>query len=98
MCILQETDLYAINDQLRKFFLIFPQYCLGRGLIDMTRNQLVADAFAVFGEDVFENPFNWDLVGKNMFCLGIQGVIFFAFTLGLEYGFFVKKLPCFKSE
>lgn len=30
--------------------LIFPHYCLGRGLIDMAMNQAVTDIYARFGD------------------------------------------------
>ncbi len=32
-----ELDLKRINNILMKLFLIFPHYCLGRGLFDMSR-------------------------------------------------------------
>ncbi len=32
-----QPDLMKINDILKKLFLIFPHYCLGRGLFDMSR-------------------------------------------------------------
>ena len=34
---------------LKKIFLIFPNFCLGRGLIDLARNQFM-DVFERFGE------------------------------------------------
>lgn len=36
---------------LKQVFLIFPHFCLGRGLIDMVRNQAMADAFELLGEN-----------------------------------------------
>ena len=42
-------DLIAINDMLKRIFLIFPNYCLGRGLIDLAKNQFM-DVFDRFGE------------------------------------------------
>ena len=47
MLLLQE--LIAINDMLKRIFLIFPNYCLGRGLIDLAKNQFM-DVFDRFGE------------------------------------------------
>lgn len=35
---------------LKWVFLIFPHFCLGRGLIDMVRNQAMADAFERLGK------------------------------------------------
>ena len=93
-----EERLDRINAILRKVFLILPHFCLGRGLIDMTRNQLIADVFTAFGEDLFKNPLNWDIVGKNLFCLTLLGVFFFIITLCIEYKFWYYKLPCFKTR
>ena len=42
-------DLIAINNMLKRIFLIFPNYCLGRGLIDLAKNQFM-DVFDRFGE------------------------------------------------
>ena len=64
----------------------------------MTRNQIVSDAFAIFGEDYFENPFSWDIVGRNLFALFVQGVLFFSFNLALQYGFWKHKIPYFRTK
>ena len=50
MLVVLFQDLDDINAKLMQAFLVFPHYCLGRGLIDVTRNQLIADVFAGFGE------------------------------------------------
>lgn len=47
---LPQQNLNDINRVLKKVFLIFPHFCLGRGLIDMVKNQAMADAFERFGE------------------------------------------------
>lgn len=47
---------------LKQVFLIFPHFCLGRGLIDMVRNQAMADAFERFGENF---PQNGEVPAKN---------------------------------
>jgi len=48
----------------------------------------------VTGEDVFENPFNWNLVGKNLCCLVFLGIFFFILTIFIEYKFWYYKLQC----
>lgn len=48
--LLLHQNLNDINRVLKKVFLIFPHFCLGRGLIDMVKNQAMADAFERFGE------------------------------------------------
>lgn len=39
-----------INDWLKKVLLLFPHFCLGRGLIDMAMNQAVTEVYARFGQ------------------------------------------------
>uniref|UniRef100_A0A8C4Y899 P-type phospholipid transporter n=1 Tax=Gopherus evgoodei TaxID=1825980 RepID=A0A8C4Y899_9SAUR len=80
------TDqLNHVNRILKKVFLVFPHFCLGRGLIDMVKNQAMADRFV--------SPLCWDLAGKNMFAMAVEGVVFFLFTILLQYRFFVKLRP-----
>lgn len=43
-------EIGGINDILKNVLLIFPHFCLGRGLIDMVKNQAMADALERFGE------------------------------------------------
>ncbi|XP_040445068.1 phospholipid-transporting ATPase ABCA7 isoform X1 [Falco naumanni] len=88
-----DQNLNNINRILKKVFLIFPHFCLGRGLIDMVKNQAMADAFERFGDRRFVSPLSWDLAGKNMFAMAIEGIIFFLFTLLLQYRFFLRLGP-----
>lgn len=46
-----EQKLQEVSRILKQIFLIFPHFCLGRGLIDMVRNQAMADAFERLGEN-----------------------------------------------
>ncbi|KFZ69474.1 ATP-binding cassette sub-family A member 1, partial [Podiceps cristatus] len=53
------NKLNNINDILKSVFLIFPHFCLGRGLIDMVKNQAMADAlerFALLWQTEFSRP------------------------------------------
>nr|XP_014349979.1 PREDICTED: ATP-binding cassette sub-family A member 1-like isoform X1 [Latimeria chalumnae] len=89
-----DENTTKINDLFKRILLIFPHFCLGRGLIDMSGNhQAIAARFLRFGEDRFQNPFNWDIVGRNLFAMFIEGIIFFIFTLLLQYKFFIKPRP-----
>ncbi|XP_030087361.2 phospholipid-transporting ATPase ABCA7 [Serinus canaria] len=87
-----DQNLNDINRVLKKVFLIFPHFCLGRGLIDMVKNQAMADAFERFGDKRFVSPLSWDLAGKNMFAMAIEGIVFFLFTLLLQYHQFFLRL------
>uniref|UniRef100_A0A3P8V3D5 P-type phospholipid transporter n=1 Tax=Cynoglossus semilaevis TaxID=244447 RepID=A0A3P8V3D5_CYNSE len=79
-----------INDILKNVLLIFPHFCLGRGLIDMVKNQAMADALERFGENRFRSPLEWDMVGKNLFAMAVEGVFFFIITVLIQYRFFFK--------
>uniref|UniRef100_A0A8C7T2V0 P-type phospholipid transporter n=1 Tax=Oncorhynchus mykiss TaxID=8022 RepID=A0A8C7T2V0_ONCMY len=70
--------------------LIFPHFCLGRGLIDMGKNQAMATLFERFGEDRFQDPLSWDMVGKNLCAMAIQGAVMFTITLLIQYKFCYK--------
>uniref|UniRef100_A0A3Q2ZXA5 P-type phospholipid transporter n=1 Tax=Kryptolebias marmoratus TaxID=37003 RepID=A0A3Q2ZXA5_KRYMA len=79
-------EVQTINNVLKKVFLIFPHFCLGRGLIDMAKNQAMANAFQRLANI---DPLQWDFVGKNLFAMAAEGFIFFIFTVLLQYKFFI---------
>uniref|UniRef100_A0A3Q2D7H1 P-type phospholipid transporter n=1 Tax=Cyprinodon variegatus TaxID=28743 RepID=A0A3Q2D7H1_CYPVA len=90
--VLELFHLNEVNRILKKVFLIFPHFCLGRGLIDMAKNQALADAFQRLGMNTIKqtlDPLQWDFVGKNLFAMAAEGVIFFIFTILLQYKFFI---------
>ncbi|XP_062869316.1 phospholipid-transporting ATPase ABCA1 [Trichomycterus rosablanca] len=88
-----DEHLNEVNRILKKVFLIFPHFCLGRGLIDMAKNQAMADAFQRLGNKQTLEPLAWDFVGKNLFAMAVEGVVFFIFTLLLQYRFFIHCRP-----
>ncbi|KPP65393.1 hypothetical protein Z043_116197, partial [Scleropages formosus] len=79
-----------INDIVKQVLLIFPHFCLGRGLIDMARNQAMATLYLNFGEDRFQDPLSWTMVGKNLCAMALEGTVMFAVTLLIQYKFFFK--------
>ncbi|KAF4107052.1 phospholipid-transporting ATPase ABCA1 isoform X2 [Onychostoma macrolepis] len=85
-----DEHLNEVNRILKKVFLIFPHFCLGRGLIDMAKNQAMADAFQRLGTKQNLDPLSWDFVGKNLFAMAMEGIVFFIFTVLLQYKFFVN--------
>ncbi|KAK2835350.1 hypothetical protein Q5P01_015834 [Channa striata] len=88
-----DEHLNEVNRILKKVFLIFPHFCLGRGLIDMAKNQAMADAFQRLGQKPTLDPLQWDFVGKNLFAMAAEGVVFFIFTILLQYKFFIRFRP-----
>ncbi|XP_028847172.1 ATP-binding cassette sub-family A member 1 isoform X3 [Denticeps clupeoides] len=85
-----DESITRINNIIKQVLLIFPHFCLGRGLIDMAKNQAMATLFLGFGEDRFKDPLSWDMVGKNLFAMSVEGVVMFAITLLIQYKFFCK--------
>nr|XP_019968212.1 PREDICTED: retinal-specific ATP-binding cassette transporter-like [Paralichthys olivaceus] len=81
-------SLLMVNEWLKKVLLVFPHFCLGRGLIDMAMNQAVTDVYARFGEEHTVNPFRWDFVGKNLTFMAVEGFIYFILNLLIQYRFF----------
>uniref|UniRef100_A0A673W8V3 P-type phospholipid transporter n=1 Tax=Salmo trutta TaxID=8032 RepID=A0A673W8V3_SALTR len=87
--ILDLFDSTSCNQLLKKMLLIFPHYCLGRGLIDMAMNQAVTDVYARFGEDFSLDPYSWDFVGKNLVFMAVEGFVYFIMNILIQYRFFL---------
>ncbi|XP_075831677.1 phospholipid-transporting ATPase ABCA7 isoform X3 [Microtus pennsylvanicus] len=83
--LLSDQNLQEVSRILKQVFLIFPHFCLGRGLIDMVRNQAVADAFERLGDKQFQSPLRWDIIGKNLLAMVAQGPLFLLVTLLLQH-------------
>ncbi|XP_073907052.1 retinal-specific phospholipid-transporting ATPase ABCA4 isoform X1 [Castor canadensis] len=83
--------LLRFNAGLRKLLVIFPHFCLGRGLIDLALSQAVTDVYARFGEEHSSNPFQWDLIGKNLVAMAVEGVLYFLLTLFIQHHFFLTR-------
>ncbi|XP_078132551.1 phospholipid-transporting ATPase ABCA1 isoform X4 [Sander vitreus] len=90
MELINDDNVTRINNIVKQVLLIFPHFCLGRGLIDMAKNQATATLFSSFGEDRFKDPLSWDMVGKNLLAMSIQGAVMFAITILIQYKFFCK--------
>ncbi|KAM9835346.1 phospholipid-transporting ATPase ABCA1-like [Syngnathus typhle] len=90
MELFDDSNMTRINDIVKQVLLIFPHFCLGRGLIDMAKNQAMANLFSNFGENRFKEPLSWDMVGKYLCAMSIQGAVMFAITLLIQYKFYCK--------
>uniref|UniRef100_A0A8B9JBD8 P-type phospholipid transporter n=1 Tax=Astyanax mexicanus TaxID=7994 RepID=A0A8B9JBD8_ASTMX len=84
-------SLLMFNEGLKKVLLVFPHFCLGRGLIDLAMNQAVTDVYARFGEEHSLDPFRWDFVGKYLVFMAIEGPVYFLLNLLIQYRFHFKK-------
>ncbi|XP_027642334.2 retinal-specific phospholipid-transporting ATPase ABCA4 isoform X1 [Falco peregrinus] len=81
-------SLLKFNKTLKNVLIVFPHFCLGRGLIDLAMNQAVTEVYARFGEEHLSNPFQWDFIGKNLVAMAVQGVAFFILNLLMQHRLF----------
>eukprot|EP00094_Tigriopus_californicus_P002639 TCALIF_02551-PA protein Name:"Similar to Abca7 ATP-binding cassette sub-family A member 7 (Rattus norvegicus)" AED:0.06 eAED:0.06 QI:3223/1/1/1/0.88/0.92/28/283/1389 len=81
----EDDELKYIGSILREVFLIFPHYCLGRGLMDMATEMNINLIVQKFGYISVRNRFSWSFLGKYMISMTLQGTLFFALTLFIEY-------------
>uniref|UniRef100_A0A8B9DR90 P-type phospholipid transporter n=1 Tax=Anser cygnoides TaxID=8845 RepID=A0A8B9DR90_ANSCY len=89
--------LLKFNKALKNVLIVFPHFCLGRGLIDLAINQAVSEVYARFGEEHVSNPFQWDFVGKNLAAMAVQGVAFFILNLLMQHRLFSSRWYTTKS-
>ncbi|XP_035828704.1 phospholipid-transporting ATPase ABCA7 [Aplysia californica] len=85
-----DPDLKDINVILKQVFLLLPHYCLGRGLIDMASFQLQANVRNRIGQNFNYDPFDWEVVGRNLFAMFMVGIFFNILNWLIEYKFFLS--------
>nr|QST14975.1 ABCA1-1 protein [Diaphanosoma celebensis] len=88
-----EEELDFVSSIISKVFLIFPHYCLGMGLIDLTETHYKTQQFESIGVNYERNLFEWDYLGQYMASMIIQGIVFFTFNLLLHYKTFPQCNP-----
>lgn len=90
--IIYSTHLFVIFQKMRQafeilgyIFLVFPQFSYVNGFLKLTANQLKTDILSLFGQDVYADPFSFDMLAWNYIAMAIQGALFFAITLLTEF-------------
>ncbi|XP_077916041.1 ATP-binding cassette sub-family A member 13 [Halichoerus grypus] len=68
-------NLQNIYDVLKWVFTIFPQFCLGQGLIELCYNQIKYDLTHNFGIDSYVSPFEMNFLGWIFVQLASQGTV-----------------------
>lgn len=68
-------NLQKIYEVLKWAFTIFPQFCLGQGLIELCYNQIRFDLTHSFGVDSYVNPFEMNFLGWIFVALTLQGTV-----------------------
>ncbi|XP_039910917.1 ATP-binding cassette sub-family A member 13 [Hirundo rustica] len=74
-----------IYNILKWIFIIFPQFCLGQGLIELSYNQIKFDLTRNFGIDSYVSPFEMDFLGWIFVEMSLQGTLLLLLRLFLHW-------------
>ena len=92
-----DAQLTHVNSILKWVFLLFPNYCYGKGLLDVAKHEYLSQLNTIEAQlekkpsPAFGNPLQWDIVGRNVTIMIAEGFLFFALTIFIEY-FTARKL------
>ncbi|MBZ3879909.1 ATP-binding cassette sub-family A member 12 [Sciurus carolinensis] len=89
-----DPTLELISETLKRIFLIFPQFCFGYGLIELSQQQSVLDFLKAYGVQYPSETFEMDKLGAMFVALVSQGTMFFLLRL-LINEWLIKKLRLF---
>ncbi|XP_077644282.1 ATP-binding cassette sub-family A member 13 [Lonchura striata] len=74
-----------IYNILKWAFIIFPQFCLGQGLMELSYNQIKFDLTRNFGIDSYVSPFEMDFLGWIFVAMSLQGTLLLLLRLFLHW-------------
>ena len=80
MSVIEST--YEINKVLQHFYRLFPGFCLGNGLLNLT----IRSSVKALGSGIIEirSPYSWSVVGSDLTYLILEGLIYFALTILID--------------
>lgn len=62
---------------LEKISLLFPSFSLGSGLIELTKNQILTEAYSIMGQNnIYKDPFSFEMLGQKYLSLVLTGTLF----------------------
>ena len=61
---------------LKYVFLVFPQFCLGHGLVELVTNQFQYQLLSRFGQDTYASPYQMEMLGWKYVALAAEGFLF----------------------
>jgi ABC-type multidrug transport system ATPase subunit len=95
----EDADLKHVNRFCKTVFpILFPNFCLGRGMIEIATNHYMNFAYDEFGVCIhsdgscIKSALGWSAAGKYIFHLILMAPIWFALRLLIEQGFCTRKL------
>ncbi|KAM7049562.1 glucosylceramide transporter ABCA12 [Acridotheres tristis] len=76
-----DQGLHDLAENLRHVFLLFPQFCFGYGLIELSQDQALLGFLKAYGVDYPDKTFELDKTTSKVLAMFIQGTVFFAIRL-----------------
>ncbi|XP_010217767.1 PREDICTED: ATP-binding cassette sub-family A member 12 [Tinamus guttatus] len=85
-----DQGLRDLAENLRHAFLLFPQFCFGYGLIELSQDQALLGFLKAYGVDYPNKTFELDKTTSKLLAMFIQGTVFFAIRLIVHDGMMQK--------
>ncbi|XP_032301868.1 ATP-binding cassette sub-family A member 12 [Coturnix japonica] len=85
-----DQGLHDLAENLRHAFLLFPQFCFGYGLIELSQDQALLGFLKAYGVDYPDKTFELDKTTSKLLAMFIQGTVFFAIRLTVHDGMIQK--------
>ncbi|XP_056352681.1 glucosylceramide transporter ABCA12 [Oenanthe melanoleuca] len=79
-----DQGLHDLAENLRHVFLLFPQFCFGYGLIELSQDQALLGFLKAYGVDYPDKTFELDKTTSKLLAMFIQGTVFFAIRLSVH--------------
>lgn len=73
-----------VRNFLHQLLLILPQYALGDGLVQISKNDITANLLERFHMNTYKSPLSWELLGPHCLYLFLVGAVLYAINLTLE--------------
>ncbi|CAH8451204.1 unnamed protein product [Heterobilharzia americana] len=91
-----------INNILKIIFILFPQYCLSRGLFNLAKRYYLIEFMNELSKSSIEtsklsikfitNPYDWNILGSKICSLFIETIIYFLIVLLHEKNYFIQSI------
>uniref|UniRef100_A0A670I5E3 ATP binding cassette subfamily A member 12 n=1 Tax=Podarcis muralis TaxID=64176 RepID=A0A670I5E3_PODMU len=86
-----DQSLHDLAETLRHIYLIFPQFCFGYGLIELSQYQALMGFLKAYGVEYPDRTFELDRISSKLLGLFIQGTILFSIRLLVDDGTIQKE-------
>ncbi|XP_048339496.1 glucosylceramide transporter ABCA12 [Sphaerodactylus townsendi] len=81
-----DQGLHDLAETLRHVFLMFPQFCFGNGLIELSQHQALMGFLKAYGVVYPDKTFELDRISSKLLGLFLQGTLFFTIRLLVDDG------------